>query len=295
MPSTIELKIVDDKVKVTSPYNHDFIEKCRKFHGVFKNGSWWFDDSIIDSVRKAMTEVYGTTGEKPYEYCTLIIKDFKKTVHNEPVDLFGRTIVGILGSGPAVRPGKDISFISGSYKSGGTSGDWYIEVSKAKFEINNFPLTMLKRKDVQKAIKEEWCKIKSTPAFKIIPWNDPLVYEKISTYAMNRNIVRKMGNPITTSKNMKWLLKYQEAELKAFCAIETTKSSISIKNFYAIDNNDDQKFEFIKYVMDREFSISEQKKLYCFFVTKELARAKKIGFKEASSGKNWYRLVIVKR
>lgn len=160
MSQKIQLTIVDDQVKVISPYNAEFVQKCRNLRGKFKSGAWWFDDSIIDYVREAMIQFYGTTGEMPVEYCSLVISDFSETMSRGPVVLFGRTIAKAYGRDSGAKLGEAIIFISGEYDSGGSVKNWTTRVENATFEIQNFPVPMTEKEEVQKAIAEGWCKIK---------------------------------------------------------------------------------------------------------------------------------------
>ncbi len=160
MSQAIQLTIVDDKVKVVSPYNAEFVQKCRNLRGTFKAGAWWFDDSIIDYVREAMLNFYGTTGEIPYENCTLLITDFSDCEGCGPVVLFGRTIAKAFGRDSGARLGDDIIFITGTYNSGGSVKNWNTDVRNATFEIHNFPVPSLELPEVKKAIEEGWCKVK---------------------------------------------------------------------------------------------------------------------------------------
>ncbi len=159
---SISLEIVDDKVKVVSPYNEGFVNKCRNLRGTFKNGAWWFDDTIIDYVRDAMIQYFGTTGEVPFDTCSLLISDFTDSSARGPVTLFGRTIARAFGRDSRAKLGDDIIFISGKYKSGGSVKNWYTEVENATFEIQNFPVPSIELPDVKKAIEEGWCKVKYT-------------------------------------------------------------------------------------------------------------------------------------
>lgn len=160
MSQSIQLTIVDDKVKVVTPYNAEFVQRCRNLRGSFKAGAWWFDDSIIDYVREAMMQYFGTTGEIPFENCTLLVKDFSGNQFGGPVILFGRTIARAFGRDSGARLGDDIVFISGSYDSGGSVKNWLTDVDNATFEIHNFPVPSLDLPDVKKAIEEGWCEVK---------------------------------------------------------------------------------------------------------------------------------------
>jgi hypothetical protein len=162
MSQQIKLEIIDDQVKVTTPYNENFRRICRNMRGKWKKdeNAWYIDDSLIDDIRDAMTEIFGTTGEFPVEYCSLRIKDYSTSEHCGPVVLFGRTIARAKGRDSGARMGDDIVFISGSYNSGGSVKNWTTRVDNATFEIQNFPVPTTEKEDVQKAITEGWCEIK---------------------------------------------------------------------------------------------------------------------------------------
>lgn len=161
MSQSIQLTIEGDQVKVVSPYNAQFVQKCRNLRGKFKDGAWWFDDSIIDYVREAMIQFYGTTGEIPFETCTLLIRDYTSySDYRSACMLFGRTIAKAFGRDSGARLGDDIVFISGRYDSGGSVKNWRTEIGNATFEMRNFPVPSLDLPDVKKAIEEGWCEVK---------------------------------------------------------------------------------------------------------------------------------------
>lgn len=161
MSQAIQLSIVNDKVKVVSPYNASFVQKCRNFRGTFKDNAWWFDDSIIDYVREAMIQHFGTTGEIPYDTCTLLVYNYSESSPtHSPCVLFGRTIAKAFGRDSGARLGDDIIFISGQYRSGGSVKNWCTEIREATFEIHKFPVPSLELPDVKKAIQEGWCEVK---------------------------------------------------------------------------------------------------------------------------------------
>lgn len=156
----IKLTVVDDKVKVVTPYNKEFVNKARNLRGNWKDGAWWFDDSIIEYVSDVMNEIFGTTGEIPFENCTLLVKNFSDFGNRTSVVLFGRTIARAFGRDSGAKLGDGIIFIDGKYNSGGSVKNWGTVVDNATFEIHNFPLPMTEREDVQEAIKAGWCEIK---------------------------------------------------------------------------------------------------------------------------------------
>lgn len=295
MAQEIQLIIADDKLKVYTPYNAKFVEKARNLRGSWKSIYWEFDDSVIDYVREALLEIYGTTGEKPYENCTLIIKDFSSSKYHGPVELFGRGVARAFGRDSGAKLLEGIVFISGSYNSGGSVKNWSTVVSNATFEMQNFPLPQTETKEVQDAISEGWCTIKKSTKQEVkkISWNDADVYRIIGPYAMNPSVLKEMDSNLTTTDKMEWLLYYVGSELKAFCSVEKSNISMTLKNFYAVDKDDSHKFYFLKSVMD-DFQKSDFNKLHCFFKTEQLVEASNLGFKEIGEGKNWHRMVIVK-
>lgn len=151
-------------VKVVTPYNQQFVTRCKNFRGTFKNDAWYFDDSIADLVKEAMIETFGVDGTEVVELCTLHIKNFSDYASKDPVVLFGRTIAKARGRDSGARLGDGIIFIKGRYSSGGSVQNWRTEVSDADFLIKDFPLERTKFKDVQAAIKGGWCEVK--PAVK---------------------------------------------------------------------------------------------------------------------------------
>jgi hypothetical protein len=161
MYSQISLERKNDKLKVVTPYNEEFLTEAHFLHGKWKNNAWWFDDSALDSVRYLLEKMWNVTGEIPYEICSLIIKNYTKSVCRGSVYLFHRMVAKAFSRLSYIKLGTDIKFISGTIKPGGNLYYWETQVLDATFEICNFPLPATKLPEVQKAISEGWCEIKS--------------------------------------------------------------------------------------------------------------------------------------
>lgn len=159
----IKLEHMGNEIKVITPYNSDFVQKCRNLRGEFKQGAWWFRDNIIDYVRNAMLEIYGVTGEEQYEECSLLVKNFTSEATCAAVTLFGRTIARAFGRDSGAKLGDEIILIDGSIDSGGSMKNWSTCVKNATFEIQNFPLPATEKEEIQKAVAEGWCEVKPTP------------------------------------------------------------------------------------------------------------------------------------
>lgn len=161
MESIISLKIKDGEIYVVSPYNEIFVQKAHNLRGKFNAGVWIFDDSLIDYVREIMIEIYGTTGEKPFDTVTLVVKNYSNWNVRGTITLFGKSIARAFGRDSGARLCDDIVFIDGIYRSGGSVKNWYTELKDATFEIHNFPEPSLCLPDVKKAIEEGWVIVKN--------------------------------------------------------------------------------------------------------------------------------------
>ncbi|HPO91757.1 MAG TPA: hypothetical protein PLJ44_11675 [Victivallales bacterium] len=158
----ISFKKQDDKIIVTTYYNRKFANKARNLRGQWDSSSkaWIFDESVEEYVKQALIDIFGVTGEIPYETCSLLIKDFTAWEMRGEVELFGRTVARAFGRDSGAKLGDDIIWVSGSYHSGGSVKNWTTEVENGTFEIQNFPLERTKFDDVRKAVEEGWCEIK---------------------------------------------------------------------------------------------------------------------------------------
>ena len=154
------MTIKDGSIYVVSPYNHRFVSTARNLRGQWKNNAWVFDDSLVDYVREALIESFGTTGEDPYKEVILKIINFSSSSDKKPVELFGRTIVRAFGRDSGVKLGDDIIWISGEKDSGGSVKNWESYVSNATFEIHRFPEPSIQLEEVQAAIREGWCEVR---------------------------------------------------------------------------------------------------------------------------------------
>lgn len=159
MHSQISLQIVQDKFKVMSPYNQEFIAKARRYHGRWKTDRWWFDDTALDMIREILVEMWNTTGEVPYENCCLLIQNHTKSAPRGPVYLFHRMIARSYGRTSKTILGTDIHYIGGKVRPGGNWVNWETRLIEATFEIRNFPLPATLLPDVQQAIAAGWCKV----------------------------------------------------------------------------------------------------------------------------------------
>jgi len=200
----INLEIIEkeDQIKVTSPYNQKFVNKARNLRGKWKDGAWWFDDSIVDYVRDLMKGCFGTTGEEPYDNVDLVISNFTDSYSRGAVELFGRTIAKAWGRDSGAKLGDGIILISGRIKSGGSVKNWYTEVDGADFIIKDFPKPATELSEVKKAIDEGWCEVKEQK--KKVDCDQESIYEKVKYCIENTSDIVTLRNMlIETLENTK--------------------------------------------------------------------------------------------
>ncbi len=153
-------KTQEGTIKVVTPHNEEFIQKCKNLQGSYKNEEWTFDESMEEYVKELLIETFGVDGTSPVEFCTLIIKDLTELFTGGSVELFGRTIAFSFGGSSTVHLGQAIALIKGTITVKETRTHYEIIADYATFEIQQFPLERTKFEDIQKAIKEGWVEIK---------------------------------------------------------------------------------------------------------------------------------------
>jgi len=172
MHTNISVKIINEhRLKVIAPYNEEFVVEARLLHGTWRRNAWWFDDSAMDRLRELLLRQWNTTGEAPYDSCSLLIRNLNKSARRGTVFLFNRMIAKAFGRMSKIKMGDDIYFISGTIKPGGDLYYWETQCVDATFVIGNFPLPATELPEVQKAISEGWCEIKTG---EVESWKDEL-------------------------------------------------------------------------------------------------------------------------
>lgn len=116
----------EDKIKIFTPYNPDFVKRIKKIGGaVWKGDGWVVSESFTDDVRKIMLDVYGYSDVTDNDTVTLRV-----TVHEElrercgSVFLFGKNLSKAYGRDSGAKPGEDVAYLEGGCTSGGSAKNW---------------------------------------------------------------------------------------------------------------------------------------------------------------------------
>jgi hypothetical protein len=140
MAHHIKLVISSDKVMTISPYSQEFVTRARNLRGKWDMGKWVFSISVLDHVKALMLNVYGVTGEDPYEVCVVTVKGFTGYGQASGVELYGWPIAKAFGRDSGAKAGEGIVLRQGKFHSAGSVKDWKTVVENATFEIHDFPL-----------------------------------------------------------------------------------------------------------------------------------------------------------
>lgn len=91
----IQLLYDEEYIRVVSPRNWLFANRARRLRGKWdkKESCWIFDSSLLEYVREAMIEAYGTTGESPYTLVNLIVSDYSYETSDSSIGLLGYPIM----------------------------------------------------------------------------------------------------------------------------------------------------------------------------------------------------------
>lgn len=139
----VTIKHEGEVISVSSPYSGAWTTKAKKLGGKWSRdrSAWVFNSAFQPEVEAGLQEVYGTTGDNS-PTCTVKVTAKKDiAVVRGPIELRGRIIVQAWGRDSGVKPGADVSYVSGKATSGGSANYWETKVLEgATFKVAGFPL-----------------------------------------------------------------------------------------------------------------------------------------------------------
>lgn len=142
----MKIIIENEKAKVFTPYNADFVKAIKKIGGSKWNGSSWeVPVTSVEDVREIMMQVYGQTDISETSYYMIKLETTGEISElRKGITIFGRTIATAFGRDSRVRIGNDVSFLKGEPISEGSSKNWYTTVPKGCIiSIHNVPDNLL--------------------------------------------------------------------------------------------------------------------------------------------------------
>ena len=121
----MNIEKVENKIKVESEFNNEFVKGARKLHGKWNGKSWEFDVENEDLVRKLLLECYGEDGTETQEKVTVRLNLDKLDCENErKIELFGRVIAIRFNRDSRVKIHDSVVIETGGFPSSGGSNKY---------------------------------------------------------------------------------------------------------------------------------------------------------------------------
>jgi len=139
--NNMRIIIVDDKVKVFTPYNSSFVNRIKGINNAkwdAQNKCWAIPAAMIEPVREIMRDVYGCADNDVAETVKIKITALSNLSEKwAPVELLGKVLSKAYGRNSGAMPGDDVAYISGRCSSGGSVKNWRSQVEAGSVIILN--------------------------------------------------------------------------------------------------------------------------------------------------------------
>lgn len=126
---TVDVRVNDSRLEVTSPYNTEFVAGARMLGGRWSAPVWAFDARNEAAVRSLCQRVYGTDGISAPDTVSVRVT-FAAGVLEDcgPIVCFGRTVAVAFGRDSGAKLGDGVVVESGGFASGGSVKNWTTKV-----------------------------------------------------------------------------------------------------------------------------------------------------------------------
>ena len=122
---TITITALEDATfAVASPYNRDFVAKCREVGGRFDRNTkeWVFPNEMRDSIEESLADIYGWTNGEVQEVVVVCPKGDEES--KGPFVISGVIIATAWGRDSGAKAGPGVVFLEGGCHSGGSRANW---------------------------------------------------------------------------------------------------------------------------------------------------------------------------
>ena len=158
------IKIEDGIIKITTPYNKDFVNKM---HGVTRakwnrlENCWEAPEETINDVRGILKDVYGYSDIDSNETIKVKLTIIEESYHEErcaDVTAFGKILAHAYGRDSGAEIGRDdVTLVKGSIESGGSVKNWTTRVAEGSvFTLYNVNKNIFE-KDINRV--KEWAEV----------------------------------------------------------------------------------------------------------------------------------------
>ena len=135
----------NDKIRIYTPYNANFVKSMRKLKGKWNEGAWEVRADLIDAVRKIMRENYGRD-DLPVKTVNIKVRNTDRLASDycSGLEMFGRSICYASGRDSGAKIADGVAFIKGGCTSAGSMKNWYTRIEEnSEFIIYDLPESAL--------------------------------------------------------------------------------------------------------------------------------------------------------
>lgn len=137
---SVEVKIVNNTIKISSPYDQGFVGAMRNMNGKWNSSdkTWNVDVDLLDEVREKLVEFYGEsdlTNDFIDLWVTVPEDDYTLDALCAPSKMFGKVVAYATGRDSGAKWGEDVVNKNCKCDSGGSSRNWETQVRAGTFKI----------------------------------------------------------------------------------------------------------------------------------------------------------------
>lgn len=135
----------NDKIRIYTPYNANFVKSMRNLKGKWTVGAWEVRADLIDEVRKIMKENYGRD-DLPVKTVNIKVRNTSRLASDycSGLEMFGRSICYASGRDSGAKIADGVAFIKGGCTSAGSMKNWYTRIEEnSEFIIYALPESAL--------------------------------------------------------------------------------------------------------------------------------------------------------
>lgn len=135
----------NEKIRIYTPYNGNFVRSMRKLKGKWVSGAWEVRADLIEEVRRIMRETYGRD-DIPVKTINIKVRNKERLASDycEGFEMFGRSICYASGRDSGAKIADGVAFIAGGCTSAGSARNWYTRIEEnSEFIIYDVPESAL--------------------------------------------------------------------------------------------------------------------------------------------------------
>lgn len=136
---SVKLKILEDTVVISAPYDKEFTDEMHRLNGKWDSTgkTWSVDIDILDEIREILSDIYGENDLTSdfVDIWVTVPEDYSFNSDQSPLKMFGKVVATAWGRDSGAKWGVDIVNKSSKCSSGGSARYWHTIVEAGTFKI----------------------------------------------------------------------------------------------------------------------------------------------------------------